>query len=97
MNLVDDLSAELMRLEHQLQQSEKRLESSKKHTYIGETHSLHAADGELIIAYGNDQWLTIAVDHLFQDLPAIINLVCLEQIKMQDGTLQRIKDELKEL
>ena len=90
MSLVDDLSAELIRLEHQL-------ESSKKHTYIGETHSLHAADGELIIAYGNDQWLTIAVDQLFQDLPAIINLVCLEQIKQQDSTLQRIKNELKEL
>ena len=90
MNLVNELKAEVARLEDLLNES-------KKHTYIGETHSLHASNGELTIGYGDDQWLTIAVDQLFQDLPAIINLVCLEQIKMQDGTLQRIKDELKEL
>lgn len=90
MNLVNELKAEVARLEDLLNES-------KRHTYIGETHSLHASNGELTIGYGNDQWLTIAVDQLFQDLPAIINLVCLEQIKMQDGTLQRIKDELKEL
>ena len=90
MNLVNELKAEVARLEDLLNES-------KRHTYIGETHSLHASNGELTIGYGDDQWLTIAVDQLFQDLPAIINLVCLEQIKMQDGTLQRIKDELKEL
>ena len=90
MNLVNELKAEVARLEDLLNES-------KKHTYIGETHSLHASNGELTIGYGDDQWLTIAVDQLFQDLPAIINLVCLEQIKQQDSTLQRIKNELKEL
>ena len=87
---LDELNLEISRLEG-------RLEHARKHTYIGETNTLHAADGELVIGYGNDQWLTIAIDQLFQDLPSIINLVCLEQIRMQDGTLQRIKDELKEL
>jgi hypothetical protein len=90
MKTVDELKLEISLLEG-------RLEYARKHTYIGETFSLHAADGELIIGYGNDQWLTIAIDQLFQDLPSIINLVCLEQIRMQDGTLQRIKDELNEL
>jgi hypothetical protein len=90
MNLVNELKAEVARLEDLLNES-------KRHTYIGETHSLHASNGELTIGYGDDQWLTIAVDQLFQDLPAIINLVCLEQIKQQDSTLQRIKNELKEL
>ena len=90
MKTVEELQAEIIRLE-------ARLEHTRKHTYIGETYSLHAADGELTIAYGNDQWLTIAIDQLFEDLPSIISLVCSEQMKMQEGTMQRIKDELKEL
>jgi len=90
MNHTEELKAEIVRLNIDL-------EYARKHTYIGETNTLHAADGELIIGYGNDQWLTIATDQLFQDLPAIINLVCLEQVRMQESTLQRIKDEVKEL
>ena len=90
MNLVNELKTEVERLEELLKQA-------KRHTYIGETHSLHASNGELTIGYGDDQWLTIAVDQLFQDLPAIISLVCREEVKTHDNSLQRIKDELKEL
>ena len=104
MSLVDDLTAELIRLEHQLQQSEYQLEQvkqeliqSKRHTYVGQTHGLHASDGELTIEYGDNQFVVMAADQLFQDLPGIVNLCLTEQSKMQEETLQRIKNELGEL
>ena len=91
MNLVNELKAEVERLE------ELGFKESSRHTYIAETHSLHASNGELTIGYGDDQWLIIAVEQLFQDLPSIIRLVCNEQEKMQQDTLDSIKEELDKL
>ena len=97
MSLVDDLTAELMRLEYQLEEVKQELMESKRHTYVGQTHSLHASDGELTIEYGDNQFVVMAADQLFQDLPGIVNLCLAEQSKMQEETLQRIKNELGEL
>jgi len=97
MSLVDDLTAELMRLEYQLEEVKQELMESKRHTYVGQTHGLYASDGELTIEYGDNQFLVMAADQLFQDLPGIVNLCLAEQSKMQEETLQRIKNELGEL
>ena len=86
-----------MRLEYQLEEVKQELMESKRHTYVGQTHGLYASDGELTIEYGDNQFLVMAADQLFQDLPGIVNLCLAEQNKMQEETLQRIKNELGEL
>jgi len=92
-----NLAAEIARLKYQLEEVKQELIESKRHTYVGQTHGLYASDGEVTIEYGDNQFVVIAADQLFQDLPGIVNLCLAEQSKMQEETLQRIKNELGEL
>ena len=65
-------------------------------TYVGQTDTLHCADGELYIEYG-DKTLVMDVDQLYRDLPSIIYMVCKEQKKMQAMHLEMIKEAQAEL
>lgn len=76
---------------------ELELQRVKTLTYIAETHSLHASNGELTIGYGDGKMLVIEIEGLYKDLPSIIGLVCKEQEKMQQETLDCIKEELDKL
>lgn len=71
-----------------------------KTTYIHETHTLFANDGELHLLYDSgdyDKELIFNVESLYTDLPTIIRL-CVEQKKqMDENTLERLKSTLKEL
>ena len=73
------------------------LQRVKTLTYIAETNSLHASNGELTIGYGDGKMLVIEIEGLYKDLPSIIGLVCKEQEKMQQETLDCIKEELEKL
>jgi hypothetical protein len=71
-----------------------------KSTYIHETHTLYAENGELYLLYDDgdyDKQLVFNVETLYNDLPSIIRL-CVEQKKISDkNTLERIKSTLEEL
>ena len=71
-----------------------------KTTYIHETHTLYADNGELYLLYDDgdyDKQLVFNVETLYNDLPSIIRL-CVEQKKISDkNTLERIKSTLQEL
>ena len=88
-------------LQDRIKQLETELADAKKHTYIGETNSLHCADGELHISYGsypnNERYLVMDVEQLFKDLPFIITQVSKEQVKMQEMHLEMIKDSIHKL
>ena len=89
-----------MTLKEQIADLKEKLAEAKRHTYVTDTTSLHCSDGELIIEYdiyGESRHLIIDVNCLYEDLPFIINKVCEEQKKMQKETLNRIKEELKEI
>lgn len=73
---------------------------NNKQTYVGETLSLHCQDGELNIWYGDidDQRLLVMdVEHLFKDLPHIIEMVVKEQKKMQEMYLNEINKSINKL
>ena len=73
---------------------------NNKQTYVGETLSLHCQDGELNIWYGDidDQRLLVMdVEHLFKDLPHIIEMVVEEQKKMQEMYLNEINESINKL
>jgi hypothetical protein len=73
---------------------------NNKQTYVGETLSLHCQDGELNIWYGDidDQRLLVMdVEHLFKDLPHIIEMVVKEQKKMQEMYLNEINKSIKQI
>jgi hypothetical protein len=73
---------------------------NNKQTYVGETLSLHCQDGELNIWYGDidDQRLLVMdVEHLFKDLPHIIEMVVEEQKKMQEMYLNEINKSINKL
>ena len=88
-------------LELKIKQLEGQLHDARTHTYIGETHSLVCANGELHIYYGNypddERCLVIDAEQLFKDLPFIVSEVAKEQNKMQEMYLNQLKDSLKEL
>ena len=71
-----------------------------KSTYIHETHTLYAENGELHLLYDAgdyDKQLVFNVETLYNDLPSIIRL-CVEQKKESDkNTLERIKSAIQEL
>ncbi len=71
-----------------------------KTTYIHETHTLYAENGELHLLYDSgdyDKQLVFNAETLYNDLPSIIRL-CVEQKKESDkNTLERIKSTLEEL
>ena len=73
---------------------------NNKQTYVGETLSLHCQDGELNIWHGDidDQRLLVMdVEHLFKDLPHIIEMVVEEQKKMQEMYLNEINKSINKL
>lgn len=73
---------------------------NNKQTYVGETLSLHCQDGELRIWHGDidDQKLLVMdVEHLFKDLPHIIQMVVEEQNKMQEMYLNEINKSINKL
>lgn len=71
-----------------------------KTTYIHETHTLFAENGELHLLYDGgdyDKQLIFNVEALYNDLPSIIRL-CVEQKKEMDKfNLERLKNILSEL
>jgi hypothetical protein len=76
------------------------MELSSNTTYVGETLSLHCQDGELRIWHGDidDQKLLVMdVEHLFKDLPHIIQMVVEEQKKMQEMYLNEINESINKL
>ena len=69
-------------------------------TYVGETLSLHCQDGELRIWHGDidsQKLLVMDVEHLFKDLPHIIQMVVEEQKKMQEMYLNEINESINKL
>jgi len=83
--------------ENYIDDLEKKLDQALKHTYVYDTQSLHCANGELYIMYGDDRSLVINIDTIYNDLPFLISEVCKEQKKNQEDTLERIKDSLDTL
>lgn len=71
-----------------------------KTTYIHETHTLFAENGELHLLYDSgdyDKQLVFNAETLYNDLPTIIRL-CVEQKKESDkNTLERLKSTIQEL
>ena len=76
---------------------ELELERVKTLTYIHEINTIHAYNGELTLSYGDGKMLVMEIEGLYKDLPSIIGLVCKEQEKMQQDTLECIKEELEKL
>ena len=83
-----------MTKQDRIDELEKKLDQALNHTYVYDTQSLHCANGELYISYGNDRSLVINIDTIYNDLPFLISEVCKEQKKNQDDILDRIKDSL---
>jgi len=105
-NRVDRLQArmeeqqELIAVLYKQLDEKEHYEIITNHTYVGETHTLHCSDGELVIGYGNvdeDKTLVMDADQLFRDLPSIIKMVTKEQKKMQKMHLKMIKETLTEI
>lgn len=63
-----------------------------KSTYIHETHTIYAADGELHLV-NDDNEIIFNMQTLFNDLPAIVHY-CLQD---QENTKKRIMQEICEL
>ncbi len=76
---------------------EEKLDQALQHTYVYDIYTLHCANSELYIGYGNDRSLVIDVNTIYNDLPFLISEVCKEQKKNQEETLDRIKESLNEL
>jgi len=83
-----------MNKQDRIDELEEKLDKALKHTYVYDTHTLHCADGELYIGYGEDRSLVINIDTIYNDLPFLISQVCKEQKKNHEDTLERIKDSL---
>ena len=83
-----------MTKQDRIDELEKKLNQALTHTYVYDTHTLHCANGELYIGYGEDRSLVINIDTIYNDLPFLISEVCKEQKKNQDDILDRIKDSL---
>ena len=105
-NRIDRLQArveeqqELIAVLYKQLDEKEHYEIITNHTYVGETHTLHCSDGELVIGYGNvdeDKTLVMDADQLFRDLPSIIKMVTKEQKKMQKMHLKMIKETLTEI
>ena len=99
-NRVDRLQARMEEQQELIAVLYKQLDEKDNHTYVGETHTLHCSDGELVIGYGNvdeDKTLVMDADQLFRDLPSIIKMVTKEQKKMQKMHLKMIKETLTEI
>jgi len=90
-----------MNKDKRIKELEEKLDQALKHTYVYNTHTLHCANGELYIGYGDDiegsRSLVIEINTIYNDLPFLVSQVCKEQKKNQDDTLQRIKESLDEL
>ncbi len=65
--------------------------------YIHEINSIACNDGELYLSYGDNTTLVFNTDTLYKDLPTIINMVCKENKKEQEQTLQDIKKSLNNI
>ena len=99
-NRIDRLQARLEEQQKLIAKLYKQLDEKNNNTYVGETHTLHCSDGELVIGYGSideDKTLVIDADQLFRDLPSIISMVCKEQKKIQQMHLEMIKIAQAEL
>mgnify|MGYP003133370990 CR=1 FL=1 len=99
-NRVDRLQARMEEQQELIAVLYKQLDEKDNHTYVGETHTLHCSDGELVIGYGNvdeDKTLVMDADQLFRDLPSIIKMVTKEQKKMQKMHHKMIKETLTEI
>ena len=86
-----------MNKQDRIDELEEKLDKALKHTYVYDTHTLHCANGELYIGYGNDRSLVIDVNTIYNDLPFLVSQVCKEQQRNQDETLERIKESLDKL
>ena len=96
-NRIDRLQAKVEEQQELIAVLYKQLDEKDNHTYVGETHTLHCSDGELVIGYGSideDKTLVMDADQLFRDLPSIISMVTKEQKKMQEMHLKMIKEAL---
>lgn len=99
-NRVDRLQARVEEQQELIAVLYKQLDEKDNHTYIGETHTLHCSDGELVIGYGSiDEVKTLSmdIDQLFRDLPSIIRMVTKEQKKQQEMQLKMIVKATTEL
>jgi len=83
-----------MTKQERIEELEEKLDQALQHTYVYDTHTLHCANGELYIGYGNDRSLVIDINTIYNDLPFLISQVCKEQKKNEEDTLKRIKDSL---
>ncbi len=86
-----------MTQKQRIEELEEKLDQALQHTYVYDIHTLHCANGELYIGYGNDRSLVIDINTIYNDLPFLISQVCKEQKKNQKETLDRIKESLNEL
>jgi hypothetical protein len=68
-----------------------------KTTYIHETHTLYADNGELYMLYDDDKQLTFNIDTLYKDLPSIIRLCVEEKNKMDKFFLDDLKNTVAKL
>ena len=99
-NRIDRLQARLEEQQKLIAKLYKQLDEKNNHTYVGETHTLHCSDGELVIGYGSiDEVKTLSmdIDQLFRDLPSIIRMVTKEQKKQQEMQLKMIVKATTEL
>lgn len=87
-----------MKDKDRIKQLEQQLKEAKEYTYVHETSSLHCANGELHIGYGDDlKWLIFNVEELYSDLPFIVNQVVKEQKEQQEMILKSLKETITEL
>lgn len=66
-------------------------------TYIHETHTLYADNGELYMLYDDDKQLTFNIDTLYKDLPSIVRLCVEEKNKMDKFFLDDLKKTVAKL
>ncbi len=67
-----------------------------KYKYIHDIDSIACNKGELYLTYDNET-LVFNTDTLYKDLHIIINMVCKENKKQQEQTLQDIKESLNNI
>ncbi len=67
-----------------------------KYKYINDIDSIACNKGELYLTYDNET-LVFNTDTLYKDLHIIINMVCKENKKQQEQTLQDIKESLNNI
>lgn len=94
----DNLIEKIDKLKKENTNLKALLKKSESHTYIHETHTLYASDGEFYFYFGdedNPRTLVYNINSLYNDLPFIISQTVNEQTKQQKEKNKQIMDSLK--